>query len=58
MSREELIAAIIAILVGVATRFLDRWLPKDADTTGRHIRASGSKTPTVEPPTSDGPDVG
>lgn len=57
MSREELIAAIIAVVVGVATRLLDRYLPKDADTTGRHIRPR-SKTPTVEPSSSGDSDVG
>jgi hypothetical protein len=57
LSREELIATIVAILVGVATRLLDRYLPHEPDTTGRHIKPR-SKTPTVEKSSSDDPDVG
>lgn len=57
MSREELIAAIVAVLVGVATRLLDRYLPHDSDTTGRHVKPR-SKTPTVEQSSSGDSDVG
>ena len=57
MSREELIATIVAFLVGVATRLLDRYLPHEPDTTGRHIRPR-SKTPTAREPSSGDPDVG
>lgn len=54
MSREELIAVVIAAVVAVLTRLLDRWLPKDADTTGKHIRP-----PTPGPASSSSePDPG